>query len=86
MNFHHEVAVRMGYGDAARKIQRLFLDGKKAEAAAAVPTRLVEELSLIGPPAKIRHDLEAWREAGVGSLLIVGTPERLRQAAELVLG
>jgi F420-dependent oxidoreductase-like protein len=86
MNFHQEVAVRMGYGDAARKIQRLFLDGKKAEAAAAVPTKLVEELSLIGPPAKIRHDLETWRDAGVSSLLIVGTPERLRQAAELVLG
>src|SRR5205085_9480634 len=55
MNFHHEVAVRMGYGDAARKIQQLFLDGKKDEAAAAVPTKLVEQISLIGPAAKIRH-------------------------------
>ena len=86
MNFHQEVAVRMGYGAQARKIQQLFLEGKKAEAAAAVPTKLVEELSLIGPPDKIRHDLEAWRDAGVSSLLIVGAPERLRQAAELVLG
>ena len=86
MNFHHEVAVRMGYGDAARKIQQLFLEGKKDEAAAAVPTRLVEQLCLIGPADKIRHDLEAWRESGVTSLLIAGPPERLRQAAELVLG
>ncbi len=86
MNFHHEVAVRMGYGAEARKIQELFLEGKKDEAAAAVPTKLVEELSLIGPPDKIRHDLEAWRESGVSSLLIVGGPELLRQAAELVLG
>ena len=86
MNFHQEVAVRMGYGAEARKIQELFLDGKKDQAAAAVPTKLVEQLSLIGPPDKIRHDLEAWRDAGVTSLLIVGTPEVLRQAAELVLG
>jgi F420-dependent oxidoreductase-like protein len=86
MNFHHEVAVRMGYGAEARKIQQLFLDGKKDEAAAAVPTKLVEELSLIGPPDKIRHDLEAWRGSGVTSLLIVGGPELLRRAAELVLG
>ena len=86
MNFHHEVAVRMGYGGEAQKIQQLFLEGKKDEAAAAVPTKLVEQLSLIGPPDKIRHDLKAWRDAGVTSLLIVGGPELLRQAAELVLG
>ena len=51
-----------------------------------MPTKLVEQLSLIGPADKIRHDLEAWRESGVTSLLIVGGPELLRQAAELVLG
>lgn len=86
MNFHHEVAVRMGYEADARKIQELYLDGRKDEAAAAVPTRLVEELALIGPAPKIRDELAAWREAGVASLLIAGTPEMLRQAAELVLG
>jgi F420-dependent oxidoreductase-like protein len=86
MNFHHEVAVRMGYGAEARRIQQLFLEGKKREAAAAVPTNLVEEISLIGPPDKIRHDLDAWRDAGVTSLLIVGSPQLLRQAAEIVLG
>ena len=69
-----------------RRIQELYLDGKKDEAAAAVPTKLVEELALIGPADKIRHDLEAWRESSVTSLLIAGPPETLRQAAELVLG
>ena len=86
MNFHHEVAVRMGYGAQARKIQELFLDGKKDQAAAAVPTELVEQISLIGPPDKIRHDLEAWRDAGVTSLLIAGDRTLLRQAAEIALG
>ena len=87
MNFHREVPVRMGYEAEARKIQELYMDGKKDEAAAAVPTRLVEQLALIGPADKIRHDLEAWRDSSVTSLLIEpGPPERLRQAAELVLG
>jgi F420-dependent oxidoreductase-like protein len=85
-NFHHEVAVRMGYEAEARKIQELYLEGRKDEAAAAVPTKLIEQLGLIGPADKIRDELGAWREAGVASLLIAGTPEMLRQAAELVLG
>jgi F420-dependent oxidoreductase-like protein len=86
MNFHHQVVVRMGYGAEAKRIQDLYLDGKKDEAAAAVPTKLVEELALIGPADKIRHDLDAWRESRVTTILIAGPQERLRQAAELVLG
>ena len=86
-NFHHDVAVRHGLRGRGRARSRtLYLDGKKDEAAAAVPTKLVEELALIGPADKIRHDLEAWRESSVTSLLIAGPPETLRQAAELVLG
>jgi len=86
-NFHHDVAVRMGYEAEVARIQALYLDGKKDEAAAAVPTKLVEELALIGPADKIRHDLEACLESSASSLLIEpGPPERLRQAAELVLG
>jgi F420-dependent oxidoreductase-like protein len=86
VNFHQQVVIRMGYGDVARKIQDLYLDGKKDEAAAAVPTRLIEELALIGPPDKIRHDLEAWRDSPVTTILVAGPQQRLRQAAELVLG
>ncbi len=85
-NFHHDVAARMGYEAEATRIQELYLEGRKQEAAAAVPTRLVESVALVGPPAKIRHDLEAWRDSSVTSLLIAGPPETLRQAAELVLG
>jgi F420-dependent oxidoreductase-like protein len=85
-NFHANVAIRMGYEAEVEQIQQLYLDGKKDEAAAAVPTSLVESVSLIGPADKIRHDLEAWRESLATTLLIGGPPEVLRQAAELVLG
>jgi F420-dependent oxidoreductase-like protein len=85
-NFHHNVAVRMGYEDEARRIQELYLEGNKQEAVAAVPTRLVEELALIGPADKVRHDLEAWRDSIATTLLVSGDASMLRAAAELVLG
>jgi F420-dependent oxidoreductase-like protein len=85
-NFHANVAIRMGYELEVARIQELYLGGQKQEAAAAVPTKLIEELTLIGPAEKIRHDLEAWRESSVTTLLVGGDPQTLRTAAELVLG
>jgi F420-dependent oxidoreductase-like protein len=85
-NFHADVAIRMGYEAEVAKIQGLYLAGQKDRAAAAVPAKLIERLTLIGPPAKIRHDLEAWRDSIVTTLLIGGDPATLRAAAELVLG
>jgi F420-dependent oxidoreductase-like protein len=85
-NFHANVAIRMGYEAEVAKIQQLYLSGQKQEAAAAVPTRLVEQLTLIGSPDKIRHDLEAWRDSIVATLLVGGDPATLRTVAELVLG
>ncbi|HEX3976933.1 MAG TPA: LLM class F420-dependent oxidoreductase [Solirubrobacteraceae bacterium] len=84
-NFHANVAIRMGYEAEVAKIQELYLGGHKDEAAAAVPTRLLEQLTLIGPPDKIRHDLEAWRDSIVTTLLVGGDPATLRTIAELVL-
>jgi len=83
-NFHFDVFARMGYEDVARRVQDLYLDGHKDDAAAAVPTALVEDTSLIGPVEKIRDDLEAWRESPATTLLVNGTPEMLRTLAELV--
>jgi F420-dependent oxidoreductase-like protein len=85
-NFHADVAIRMGYEAEVAKIQELYLEGHKAEAAAAVPRALVEQLALIGSREKVRDELAAWRESIVTTLLIAGDPAMLRTAAELVLG
>lgn len=85
MNFHFDVFARMGYEAEAGKIQELYLDGRKDEAAAAVPTSLVEDVALIGPKEKIRDDLEGWRESIATTLLVAGGPDTLRLMAELVL-
>jgi F420-dependent oxidoreductase-like protein len=85
MNFHFDVFARMGYEEAATKIQDAYLDGRKDDAAAAVPTALVEDIALIGPIEKIRDDLEAWRESCVTTMLLYGDANTLRTMAELVL-
>jgi F420-dependent oxidoreductase-like protein len=85
-NFHADVPRRMGYEAEVDTIQELYLSGKKDEAAAAVPTKLVEQLALIGPVDKVRHDVEAWRDSPVTTLLLGGDAAMVRTAAELVLG
>jgi F420-dependent oxidoreductase-like protein len=85
-NFHANVAIRMGYEKEVDEIAALYLEGKKDEAGAKVPRELIEQMSLIGSPEKIRHDLDAWRESIVTTLLVSGDAATLRTAAELVLG
>jgi F420-dependent oxidoreductase-like protein len=84
-NFHANVAIRMGYESDIVAIQGLYLDGKKDEAAARIPSELIQKMSLLGSADKIRHDLEAWRDSFVTTLLIQGDEALLRQAAEIVL-
>ena len=78
-NFYNDLAKRMGYEEAAVKIQDLFLSGKKAEAAMAVPDQLVDDVALVGSADRIRDRLGAWKEAGakrhVDSMLLAGPPE-----------
>ena len=83
-NFHNDVFVRMGYEEDCEKIQEAYLSGDREAAFRAVPTKLVEEVALVGPPEKIRDDLAAWDESVVKTLLINGPPEIMRMMAEFV--
>ena len=73
-NFYHEYATRLGYGDAADRIQDLYLSGNKSEAEALVPNELLDEVSLVGPRERVIERLGPWKEAGkrgeVGSMLL----------------
>jgi F420-dependent oxidoreductase-like protein len=85
-NFHKDVFVRLGYEAECEAIQDAYLSGRKADAVAAVPTAMVEDVYLIGPPEKIRDDLQRWRETCVTTLLVAGPRPLLRQITELVNG
>lgn len=89
-NFYNDYCKRLGYPDAAAEIQDLFLGGKRAEAVAAVPDKLVDEVALVGPKERILDRLDAWKEAGkkkhVGSMLVGKTSkETLQVLAEALL-
>lgn len=69
-NFYHDLAVRYGFADAATAIQDHYLAGRKAEAAAAVPDALVDEVALVGPLDRILDRLAAWKASRVGSMVL----------------
>jgi alkanesulfonate monooxygenase SsuD/methylene tetrahydromethanopterin reductase-like flavin-dependent oxidoreductase (luciferase family) len=68
-NFYNQLVQRYGFEDAAREIQDLYLDGKKDEAAAAIPPELIDTVALVGPRDRVRDRLQVYREAGVGTLI-----------------
>ncbi|MFJ6755716.1 MULTISPECIES: LLM class F420-dependent oxidoreductase [unclassified Streptomyces] len=67
-NFYNDLAVAYGYEEEARKIQELYLSGRKRDAAAAVPDEFCELMTLCGPEGYVRERVEAFREAGVTML------------------
>jgi F420-dependent oxidoreductase-like protein len=85
-NFYNELVSRYGYEGDARRIQDLYLGGKKDEAAAAVPDALVDEVALCGPRERIAERLPRWKTAGITTLICGAVqPEALELMAELVL-
>jgi F420-dependent oxidoreductase-like protein len=89
-NFYNDYAKRLGYEEAAVKIQDHYLAGERGEAVAAVPDELVDDVHLVGPADRIRDRLAAWREAGKQrwvDTMMVGTnqPEALELLAEELL-
>jgi F420-dependent oxidoreductase-like protein len=89
-NFYNDLVKRMGYEEAAAKVQDAFLAGRRQEAAAAVPDAFIDETALVGPPERIKDRLQAWKAGGkdhrIGTLLLGGaSTEALRVIAEAML-
>ena len=90
-NFYNQLAVRMGYDEAAAAVQDLYLGRDYAGAAAAVPFDFIDKTALIGPPARIQDRLHAYADAGVTTLSVATYAETiderlatLRQMAEIL--
>ncbi len=84
-NFHKDLFVRMGFEEEAEKIQALFMEGKRDEAAQVIPTELADAMTLTGPKDRIKDRLNAWRDSKVTTLLVATTDkEMLRTITEIV--
>ncbi len=89
-NFYNQLVQRYGYEDAAKQVQDLYLEGKKDEAAAAIPDDLIDAIALCGPREHVRDRIAAYKDAGVGTLGVTPVAftrderlEQLRLVAEL---
>ena len=69
-NFYNQLVQRFGFEAAAKEVQDLYLEGKKEAASAALPDELIDQVSLCGPRDVVRDRLAAYRDAGLGTLLI----------------
>ena len=82
-NFHKDIMVRYGFGDAADRIQELYLAHRKEEATAAVPDEWVDLKSLVGPRARIRERFRAWEDSGASAVTVRSRqPEAIDVMAE----
>ena len=70
MNFHKDNMVNRGFGDAANRIQELFLAGRKDEATDAVPDEFVDQGALVGPAERIKERWKLWQDCGMTDILI----------------
>jgi F420-dependent oxidoreductase-like protein len=84
LNFHYEVFARMGYEGQARAIQDAYLAGDKKSAIAAVPTRMVEDVALIGPWPKIADELPRWKQTVITTLQVSCDLRLLDKVTDLV--
>ena len=85
MNFHKDAMIKRGYAEAAERIQELFMAGRRAEAAEAVPDEYVDEEWLIGPPERIKERFKPWRDSGITILNVrTATPEVMEMMARML--
>jgi hypothetical protein len=83
-NFYNSLFQRYGYEEEAEKIQDLYLDGKKEEAAAIIPTDFLEAISLVGPEGYVAERIAAFAEAGVTHLQVIAVPTGEQSQTDVV--
>jgi F420-dependent oxidoreductase-like protein len=83
-NFYNQLFTRYGYEAEAKEIQDLYLDGKKAEAAAAVPASFLEETSLCGDEGYVRDRIAQFKAAGVTVLNVTPIAKDLEGQARII--
>ena len=87
-NFYTDYAKKLGYAQAASRIQDLYLGGNKQAAAAAVPDEFVDEVALVGTAQQIADRAQAWKASGKIKTMImaINQPEVLPVLAEAFNG
>ncbi len=83
-NFYNQLFVRYGYVDAAKQVQDLYLNGKKQEAAAAIPASFLAETNLCGDEAYVADRIEEYKAAGVTVLNVEPVGPDIKSQQKLI--
>ena len=81
-NFHRDAIERLGYEEVCQEVAARYAAGEKEAAAAAVPTELVQQVALVGPPEELRTQLAAWESSCVTTLVLQTDPRMLAPITE----
>ncbi|HLR93187.1 MAG TPA: LLM class F420-dependent oxidoreductase [Jiangellaceae bacterium] len=81
-NFYNRLAVRMGFGEQAERVQQLYLERRPRDAAAAVPLGFLEQTALLGPRERVRDRLQAYADVGVTTLNLMLPPDSIEQRVQ----
>ena len=82
-NFHKEMMIRRGFGDAAERIQELYLAKRKDEAINTVPDEFVDQGALVGDRQRIQKRFKDWEDSGITGLTISGDEQAVRLMADV---
>ncbi len=83
-NFYVDLAHRFGYGEVADEVQRLYQDGKREDAYAAIPDEIVDAVALVGTEQEVAERLERFSSAGIDRLIVSPFHAGLDQAKHTV--
>jgi F420-dependent oxidoreductase-like protein len=67
-NFYKEAYERQGYSEVAQRVQRLWLERRREEAAALIPDEFVLRANLLGTEEMVKQRIRVYRDAGVTTL------------------
>jgi alkanesulfonate monooxygenase SsuD/methylene tetrahydromethanopterin reductase-like flavin-dependent oxidoreductase (luciferase family) len=81
-NVYNAAFQRAGYVDIAQEVQRVWIEGKRQEAAALVPDEMILHTNLLGTDAMVRDRIRAYRDAGVTTLRVQPAGETLAERLE----
>lgn len=87
-NFYNAAFSRAGFADECAQVQRLWVEGDKAAAAAAVPEDLILSTYMLGTEQMVIDRIRAYAAVGVTSLRLVphgDTPQEQADHLAMVL-
>src|SRR5215208_5014370 len=81
-NFYKDAYARQGYPELVERVQALWLERKREEAAALIPDEFVVQSNLLGTDAQVKERIRVYRDAGVTTLRVAPAGATLAERLE----